>query len=246
MVRGSLLLAGVLTGIGSWGCQSREDEETTLPVSAAPEVFGIPSRQDVAGVSGNFDRFLPPGIGELKLGDSRAGVKEQRGLYYAGKPMAGPDGSSIELHGSGTGSYAERVRRGSSVPLDRVEVSFNREDRLSGLQLNTEYGAITREVILDLSSLLVEVFGQPDHVFDVRQREIVGMQWVAPEGRVRLWFREPRGGNVRAYLQVEDPQEMMTDTALNLDVALAKEGAAGEVAAFLKPFMEEALVEEVE
>ena len=37
---------------------------------------------------------------------------------------------------------------------------------------------------------------------------------------------------------------MMSDTAMNLDVALAKERPPKEVAAFLEPFLEEALGED--
>ena len=246
MARGGLLLAAVLTWIGLPGCKSSEEKQTASPGTSDPEVFGIPAQHGGPVVSGKLDRFLPPGIGELRLGDSRAEVKERRGSHYNGKGMDGPDGSFIELHGSGSGSYAERVRRGSPLPLDRVEVFFNSKNRVSGLQLNTEYGMVTGRTILELSGLLVQIFGTPDHVFELRQREIVGMQWVSDKGRVRLWFREPRGHRVTAYLQVEDPPEMMTDTALNRDVAQAKEEGTEEVAAFLAPFLEDVFREEVE
>ena len=246
MVRGGLLLAAMMTGIGLPGCKSSEEEEKIPPGTTDSEMFGIPARAGAAGFSGRLNDFFPPGFSELKLGDSRALVREVRGRHYAGVAMEGPDGSVIELHGSGSGSYAERVRRGSLLPLDRLEVSFNNMNRVSGLLVSTEYGTVTREVILALSGLLEEVFGAPDHVFNLRQREIVGMQWVAGEGRVRLWFRESRGDRVTAHLQVEDPQEMMTDTALNLDVALAKEDAPAELNGFLEPFLREALAEDAE
>ncbi len=244
MVRSSLLLAAVLTGIGLPGCKPGEEEQAPPPAASVSELFSILAMEGADGVSGRLDQFLPPGARALKLGDSRAAVREERDRHYTGGAMEGPEGSLIELHGSGVGSYAERVRRGSLLPLDRLEVSFNGKNQVSGLRFNTEYGTVTREVILELSSLLGQIFGTPDHVFDLRQREIVGMQWVAGEGRVRLWFREPRGDRVTAHLQIEDPQEMMSDTAMNLDVALAKERPPKEVAAFLEPFLEEALGED--
>lgn len=170
----------------------------------------------------------------------REEVVKQRAAHYDGEKMEGPNVSVIELHGSGAGGYAERLRRGSKVPLDRLEISFKgKGGSVSELWMSTEYGTLSREVVLELTSSLESFYGPPTHVFELRMGEEFGMQWVTEQGRARLWFNNIAGAKPVAQLQIEDPAEMMSDTALNKDVILQKKAPPADLATFLAPLLEQ-------
>jgi hypothetical protein len=238
-------LVGAVLGVTGCERKEQEEQETALPSATGFALFGIPARRQEGGAGlPELDGVLPPGVRGLKLGASRAEVRNQRVAHYGGESMSGPLGSLIELHGSGSGSYAERLRRGSPVPLDRLEVFFGTGgEGVRAIRMNTEYGRMSRDVVLELGGALGKILGEPDHVFDLRQGEVAGMQWISGEGRIRLWFHDPPGSPVVGQLSIENPQEMMTDTALNRDVVLEKRGVQEDAATFLKAFLERALPE---